>query len=298
MRPRIFLNYAREDRSRVDELRQALDVAGNEVWMDLASLPGGDDWHRAIEREIRQSDFFVACLTQRSVSKPGVVREEIELALDVCRERTGEDIFLIPVRLDDCAPPEELNHLNIIDLFAVSELPRLLESIHEGLSRRGVSILRREPNEYLLEDEAIVLHRALINEFRRGGRHPFTVSDLPDGKVLKDHSTGLVWQYGLSGSYIKFPAASAYIVNLNSSEHCGIRQWRLPTLEEGLSLGLCCHRHSKKLREEKFWKFWTVDTEGPIPESGAGYVWAVTQGWAPILERPLWEEAEVKCVSG
>src|SRR5688572_21853779 len=114
MKPHLFLNYAREDRSQVEELQRALVVAGFDAWMDIGSLSGGEQWRIAIEREIVKSDFFIACLTQQSITKRGVVRDEIEIALGICRDRPNEDIFLIPVRLEACPLPQELLLFNFI----------------------------------------------------------------------------------------------------------------------------------------------------------------------------------------
>ena len=165
-------------------------------------MSGGEKWRTAIEGQIAQSAFFVACLTQQSVSKRGVVREEIDIALAVTEARSREDIFIIPVRLEVCALPQQLCRFNCIDMFDVSTLPRLLASIHQGLRRRGITILRSEPDEYLLDDDAFTLRRSLVDEIRRGGRHQFSLYESLSAKILEDHSTGLTWQYGLSSRLI------------------------------------------------------------------------------------------------
>jgi hypothetical protein len=120
MRPRIFLNYAREDRDKVGKLHEALIVAGYDAWMDVESMSGGEKWRNAIEGQIAQSDFFVACLTHQSVSKRGVVREEIDIALAVSEARSREDIFIIPVRLEVCALPQQLCRASTASICSMS----------------------------------------------------------------------------------------------------------------------------------------------------------------------------------
>jgi hypothetical protein len=296
MKPRIFLNYAREDLVRVEELRSALAAAGFLPWMDLASIAGGEVWRRSIEREIAQSDFFVACLTPRSIARRGVVREEIEMALEVCGQRAQDEIFLIPVRLEACAIQDELDRFHVVDVPDVSALPRLLSAFHEGLRRRGVTILRAQPDAYLLEDDAAMLRRAVVEELRTGGRHVSTTIGEAGGKLLMDHSTGLTWQHGLSSSSMNFRATTEHIATLNAARHCGISAWRLPTLDEALSLRLCYGQEEAPFDDGAFW---TCDTRGPI-EQEAGmphpHVWIVWSGGIPDVLRPA-NEARVKCVS-
>ena len=135
---RVFLSYARQDRSVVDELYTQLSKAGLVPWMDIRDLTGGEKWKIAIQREITRSDFFILCLSSRSVSKRGYIQREIRLALQVLDELLDEDIFLIPVRLEDCSVEHErLQELQWIDMHSPSGLNQLLTAIQTGMSRRS-----------------------------------------------------------------------------------------------------------------------------------------------------------------
>ena len=84
----------------------------------FAKLLPGQNWPRAIESAIETSDFFIACFSENSVGKRGGFQAEIRYALDCARRVPLDEIFLVPVRLDDCRVPRPIrNELQYIDLF-------------------------------------------------------------------------------------------------------------------------------------------------------------------------------------
>jgi len=57
-----------------------------------------------------------------------------------------------------------------------------------------------------------------------------------NGMVILDNSSGLMWQRDGSLDAMTFPEAQVYIKNLRISNFAGYNDWRLPTLEEVLTL--------------------------------------------------------------
>src|SRR5690349_2927085 len=104
--PSVFLCYAREDFERVHALYSLLKGLGLRLWFDKYSVDGGDFWKNKVEKAVRNSDFFIATFSKTSVRKKGFVQREYKLAMDTLAERPTGDIFLIPVRLDDCELPD------------------------------------------------------------------------------------------------------------------------------------------------------------------------------------------------
>ncbi len=137
-KPRIFLCYARKDQERVEELYNKLSYAGFNPWMDTKDILPGEDWKRILIKAIRESPFFLACLTNNSVNKRGVIQEEIKEALEVWRQKLESDIYLIPVRLEDCKVPESLTKFQWVDLFKNKGFERLKKSIKAGRERLGI----------------------------------------------------------------------------------------------------------------------------------------------------------------
>ncbi len=56
------------------------------------------------------------------------------------------------------------------------------------------------------------------------------------GKVVFDRASGLMWQQSGSAKDISCDEAKKYVAQLNSDQFAGYSDWRLPTLEEEMSL--------------------------------------------------------------
>ncbi len=116
--PKAFLAYVREDLEPASLLYDALADAGFAPWMDLRKLAPGQNWPRGIESAIEAADFFLACFSARSVNKRGGFQAEIRYALDCARRVPLDEIFIIPVRLDECRVPRSIQReWQYIDLF-------------------------------------------------------------------------------------------------------------------------------------------------------------------------------------
>jgi hypothetical protein len=132
----IFLSYAREDKEKVEKLHQQLSDAGFKPWMATKDILPGERWESGIRGAIRRSDFFLACLSANSVSKRGWIQKEIRNALDIWQEKLEDDIYLIPVRLEDCEAPESLGGFQWVNLFEEDGWTRLVKAIQVGMKRR------------------------------------------------------------------------------------------------------------------------------------------------------------------
>jgi hypothetical protein len=139
-KPQIFLSYAREDEERVEDLYQELSNAGFKSWMDKKDILPGEEWELTIQKAIRRSDFFLACLSTNSVTKRGFLQKEIHLALDIWQEKLEDDIYLIPARLEDCEVPGRLRKFQRVDLFKEDGWPRLLKAVKAGMERLAEGI--------------------------------------------------------------------------------------------------------------------------------------------------------------
>jgi hypothetical protein len=116
--PRIFIAYATEDGMAADRLFEALAAQGFSPWLDHRKLLPGQNWPRRIEDAFASSDFFIACFSGRSVGKRGGFQAEVRYALECAGKVPLDDVFLIPVRLDDCRVPARIQReTQYVDLF-------------------------------------------------------------------------------------------------------------------------------------------------------------------------------------
>ena len=130
--PQVFVAYVKEDQAAAEWLYDALSQKGFSPWMDVRKLLPGQNWPRAIENAIESSDFFVACYSSNSVRKRGGFQAEIRYALDCARRVPLDDIFVVPVRLDDCGVPRAVQReVQWVDLFPdrVRGLRRLVTAL-------------------------------------------------------------------------------------------------------------------------------------------------------------------------
>lgn len=240
---KIFLCYAKEDKPQVERLHRELKLAGFEPWMDKVDLIGGEAWQPAIQAAIRQAHFFVACVSRHWVptnpdERRRFFRREIQTALDVLPELPPGDIFIIPIRLDECEVPESLSLFHWIDYFQPDGWERLLKAIHTQLARLGLmKPLRARPAELSKAEVSLMLREfdffdRDMNPAARGIKHEYERR----GEVVWDCATGLMWQQGGSEEWMIFADAQKYIEQLNREKFAGHSDWRLPTLEEAMSL--------------------------------------------------------------
>jgi hypothetical protein len=137
--PQVFVAYGKEDELLAQRLSEELNRAGFTPWMDVRKLLAGQNWPRAIEAAIESSDFFVACFSGKSVRKKGGFQSEIRYALDCARRVPLDEIYVVPVRLDNCAVPRTIQHeLQYIDLFPDWDagVERLLTMLRREVERR------------------------------------------------------------------------------------------------------------------------------------------------------------------
>lgn len=116
---KVFISYAHEDIESAMRLYQELkSVDGIEPWLDKERLQPGIKWRPAVRKAIRESDFFIALLSKHSTSRKGFVHHEMRDALEILKEFPEDEIFLIPIRLDDCKMPfDDLSEIQYVDFF-------------------------------------------------------------------------------------------------------------------------------------------------------------------------------------
>jgi hypothetical protein len=86
--------------------------------MDKFDLLPGQDWWVEIQKIINDPyNLVVVCLSNNSITKRGVLQQELTQALDVLGKMPEGAIYLIPARLEPCDPPFRLSGRQYVDLF-------------------------------------------------------------------------------------------------------------------------------------------------------------------------------------
>ncbi len=270
----IFLCHAHQDKKQVKTIYQRLSAAGFKPWMDTFDLVGGEPWQPAIEKAIRNSNFFLACLSKETINKRGFVQREIKAALDIWLEMLPGDIYIIPLRLEECDVPESLSRYQWVDYFDNDGWDRLVKGLYKGMERFGMVMpvkLRTKPvlnlNEQQVEIKIkeIGLTDLLKNRLSKGLQHQFEKIERHGEYLVIDHTTKLIWQQSGSNSQLTFHDAQKYIQTLNDTYFAQHNQWRLPTLEEAMSLMEYEPKNDKLYIDPIFERrqgwIWTADKE-------------------------------------
>jgi hypothetical protein len=97
----IFLTYASPDKERVLDYYAYLEEAGFSIWMDCKQLKAGQKWDHAIRTAFDKASIIVAFVSENSYQRRGYVQRELALALRKLEEKLPDDIYIIPVMLDE-----------------------------------------------------------------------------------------------------------------------------------------------------------------------------------------------------
>ncbi|MDM8543740.1 DUF1566 domain-containing protein [Desulfococcaceae bacterium HSG9] len=113
----------------------------------------------------------------------------------------------------------------------VTKPPKLkpVTSVHPSVRLRGIS------TELSNDDVKAMLkkHNFFDRDWNKSGNFK---NDFKDNGTVIDRKTGLMWQQSGSDNYMEYKDANDYIRKLNRQGLGGYNDWRLPTIEELVSL--------------------------------------------------------------
>ena len=120
-------------------------------------------------------------------------------------------------------------------LTAAKPSPKLPpKTAEKGLRSNPLEKLSRAEVDEMLKQKDFFDSRA--HKSGKGRAHEYEKIQRDGVKLVTDQATGLTWQQSGSENYINFEKAKTYVQKLNSEKHAGFDDWRLPTLEEAMSL--------------------------------------------------------------
>ncbi len=160
---RVFLCHSSNDKPAVRELYQKLRAEPwIQPWLDEEELHPGQTWEVEIEKAVEESDVVLVCLSNNSINKRGFVQKELRFALDVALEIPEEEIFIIPLRLEECTPPRSLRGWQYADYFE-GKREHAYERLLVGLKRRDKSLdLKVEELLSVKEEKTVTEKKRLV----------------------------------------------------------------------------------------------------------------------------------------
>ncbi len=97
--------------------------------------------------------------------------------------------------------------------------------------------------------------------------HSYEKKSINGNDVVIDLATGLMWHQSGSINYMRWNSAKEWIRILNIKEYAGFQDWRLPTLDEAVSLlesGRWSNLYIDSVFSEEQWGIWTGDKHGSL----------------------------------
>ncbi len=122
-----FVSYSRRDQTFVNDLKEALERRGRNVWIDSDDIPPGATWRRELGTGIEAADAFVFVISPDSAGSPECA-EELERAVALGKR-------LVPVLYRDTpSVPPALTSIQYIDVEAEGDLERTVEELDQAIT--------------------------------------------------------------------------------------------------------------------------------------------------------------------
>ena len=123
-----------------------------------------------------------------------------------------------------------------------------IELVEEELSKPRIITLRSSYKKLSVSEVQsmpnVTIHEKVEDFFGHASglichstiNHDYNPKTIRRRKVVVDNATGLMWHKGGSGRRFTWVDAKGWIESLNSEGYAGYHEWRLPTVEEAVSL--------------------------------------------------------------
>ena len=113
------------------------------------------------------------------------------------------------------------------------------QNIKQAQAKSNLTKFRSSP-AYLNDVKTIIsgngFYDSKNNPDGKGFSNQFFIRNKKECNIIVDKSTGLTWQQEGSGTYLDYASARQRIRELNQKKYAGYNNWRLPTVEEAMSL--------------------------------------------------------------
>ena len=130
MYDKIFISYAKEDFIYAERLYNYLENNGFKPWIDKKGILPGQDWNFVIKKELREANYIILLLSDISVQKRGYIQREFKTALDYVEEKLEDDIYLIPLKINNCVVPEKLLRFQWLEYEPLENFELILRSLN------------------------------------------------------------------------------------------------------------------------------------------------------------------------
>lgn len=258
VRAKIFLSYPPRNAQAVQQIYEFLDDVGFEVSFAKEDFLDEQQGESHLKAAIRNAHFFLACISGESLldslrsifskeirQRRKLFKNEIEIGKGIIEGKLRADYELIVCRLNDSRMPPALSGYPRENLFESDGWEKLVEHIKTDMKRLGIPFIpriRSRPRTTLSLFEAARLIRIKgffhkeWNDKVKGIKTDFDFHLSEGEKVFIEKESGLMWPRYVSNRFMEVKEAKEHIKHLNATKFAGYGDWRLPTLDEAMTL--------------------------------------------------------------
>lgn len=89
-------------------------------------------------RAVNGAHVFLAFLSKKMINKNGYVHKELKLGMDTALTKPEGSIYIIPILLDDCGVPHNLQNYHWIDLDSLTGFNKLMKTLQVRAKELGL----------------------------------------------------------------------------------------------------------------------------------------------------------------
>jgi hypothetical protein len=139
---KVYFCYSPDDKLIARELCSQLRTAvWMNIWVNELELLGGQNRDLEIEKAVRKANVVIICVSKNWTTKQANIHRELRLALDAALNIPEDEIFIIPLRLENCELPFRLRNLYPVDYFESNRTEaykQLLASLKSRANSLGI----------------------------------------------------------------------------------------------------------------------------------------------------------------
>jgi hypothetical protein len=114
----VFLSYNSKDKIQVRQLAEELRSTGLSVWFDEWVVEPGSDFYSSIENGLNNSRNLILFISRAALGTGWI---ELDLSTKQFREPSNTQRIFIPIVLDDCSLPKDIQNYGYFDFQKDSE---------------------------------------------------------------------------------------------------------------------------------------------------------------------------------
>ena len=140
---RVFLYHAPVDKVAARDLYLRLIKDGVDAWLVKDRLLPGQNWKEELHRTVSEADVLLVCISSGWKWMESR-QKDVQAAFDAIIEQLEGEMFVMPVRLDECDRVGNLEDWQWVDLFEEGGYEVLLQALQAQANRIGAILQPRE----------------------------------------------------------------------------------------------------------------------------------------------------------